>query len=991
MDGSGDGPEQNGDLPADKADEVGNDDAAPSDRDEKRGADEKAEGAEGQEVEGDVATCPQAEAESQTILESSPPGQQSSGAHRDKPDDHTNGARSAGPAMSTPRTEDDGPPEWEGMEIPEEWIPCPILVVKNLPSEASEDDLRAALEGAGVPVRSISLTDSEKNTQRVAYVRLTPPPLPWLAAQTPEPEVDGTGDTRSQEVDTGENSRQNKAQDQGVKEEHDEEMPEAEEDKQETAEQRASTSGEKADKSSCEATEEAEEPKAEKKAGGPGTKGLEMQVDDGQKKGDIVQVARFFSRKIAKEPIGLEGQQLTVEAPEPRVTIFLGNLPSEWETDTLLREYMEQYGELQRCFIMRNKDGESKDYAFVEFSLPNAAANCKEILDRRASETFERLFAIKTRSTHDGDARGNAWSRTGSDAGTKSNVPKETAPSKPEGEATSLKPEQEKQDPEDDIKDEGAPVDAPVEVPSGGKEDEQQEMGEAEEKEAEPKEEGTTGIYEEAGEAANQVSGSIRQPVEEEQKQEKSADPAPREEAHTTVAAAPRVRGELREKILRPEWSTNRTVASMFGRTLYVANLPLQEDDSKLKRIFGGHGQVLSCNFGKTKITGYGKGFGFIEFGRSDHADAAFRALDRTKHPELGCLLITFVNPSKSDSDHRSRQPNRKWAQQNPRMGYGRSGSGGGRGSGPTSRYNIQSPRGGRGMSNPSYYGSQMNAGYYGMGGRVQPASAAAAGRGPPDLAMAIAQQHIAAAQAQQQLQLQQIKMLYQRQNAQMQATYQSQILQARRQTQQAMEALDMEKKSAQQALAVAQQQVAASKTTQQPVVPHRTAQQTGAQAQGSVQQRSSGTYRGSSLGAGQQSRTARQQGTAYPSQGYSYSAQQNSQQQHGHQHQGTPQQPQPQAQAQQQQQQAQQTGYGQQGYYQAAYTQPSSYGQQTYQTSYASAQQGYATQTGTGYGSQTAYQSGYGSAQQQQQQQQPAAAAAAICNHVWANSDRVW
>ncbi|CAD7702685.1 unnamed protein product [Ostreobium quekettii] len=711
-----------------------------------------------------------------------------------------------------------------------------------------------------------------------------------------------------------------------------------------------------------------------KKEGGAGGKGLEVQFDDGRKKGDIVQVARFFSRKCAMEPVSMEDRQLAVEASEMRVTIFLGNLPADWGTDAALREAMEQYGQVERCFTMRNRDGESKDYAFVEFTLPSAAAKCKEVLDKRASETFERLFSIKTRGhsnvrsdrqSYDAEPRSGQDDKDTTAAKTNGNRD-EPMDAKEEGEKEAAdgqdgsvndgKAQEHDQEapPAESGAEAGAEKEAQKEQDTEGGED--QEMGGDEAATQEPR-----------ADAAVQVA------------EEKGKVESVHKEATPTPAPMPQpARSEVREKILRPEWSTNRTVASMFGRTLYVANLPLQDDDGVLKRIFGQYGPVLSCNFGKTKITGYGKGFGFVEFSRSDHADAAFRALDRVDHPELGCLLITFVNPSKTDSEQRTRLYNRKWTPQSQRYGYaGGRGAGGGRGIPPANRpYSIQPSRGGRGLPGQGYgYGAQMQSHSYGMGGRVQPtAQAAGAGRGSHNMmAMAYAQQQINAARAHQQIQLRQMQMMYQQQTAQMQAQYQNQVLQAQRQSRQAMEQLAAEKKATQQAVAAAQARqqaaaAAAAKSSQQASAQPRPAQQVGARPQVMSQQQSAGAYQAATMASRQQVQPARQggaQAAGYGSQGYMYSGQQATQQ----------------SQAQQPQAQQQAQAYGQQGYYQSAYTQPSSYNQQAmYQQQYATAAAqptaytAQSAQTATGYGAQSAYQSGYGTAQQQQQQQYAAA-----------------
>lgn len=42
-------------------------------------------------------------------------------------------------------------------------------------------------------------------------------------------------------------------------------------------------------------------------------------------------------------------------SPPPQVSLFLSNLRGEAETDAGLRAYCEQYGPLERCFVVRGR------------------------------------------------------------------------------------------------------------------------------------------------------------------------------------------------------------------------------------------------------------------------------------------------------------------------------------------------------------------------------------------------------------------------------------------------------------------------------------------------------------------------------------------------------------------------------------------------------------------------------------------------------------
>ena len=66
----------------------------------------------------------------------------------------------------------------------------------------------------------------------------------------------------------------------------------------------------------------------------------------------------------------------------PQVCLFLANLRGEAEEDGGLRATCEQYGAVERCFVVRNPAGDSKRYAFCEFTLPASAAACKEAWNR---------------------------------------------------------------------------------------------------------------------------------------------------------------------------------------------------------------------------------------------------------------------------------------------------------------------------------------------------------------------------------------------------------------------------------------------------------------------------------------------------------------------------------------------------------------------------------------------------------------------------------
>jgi RNA recognition motif-containing protein len=66
----------------------------------------------------------------------------------------------------------------------------------------------------------------------------------------------------------------------------------------------------------------------------------------------------------------------------------------------------------------------------------------------------------------------------------------------------------------------------------------------------------------------------------------------------------------------------------MMARKLYVGNLGYDVSGPDLEQLFAGHGTVDSVNVITDRITGQGKGFGFVEMSSDAEAGAAVAALD---------------------------------------------------------------------------------------------------------------------------------------------------------------------------------------------------------------------------------------------------------------------------------------------------------------------------------------------------------------------------
>jgi len=103
------------------------------------------------------------------------------------------------------------------------------------------------------------------------------------------------------------------------------------------------------------------------------------------------------------------------------------------------------------------------------------------------------------------------------------------------------------------------------------------------------------------------------------------------------------------------------------AKKLYVGNLSYDTSDSDLQRLFGEFGTVESAQVISDRETGRSKGFGFVEMGSDQEAQAAISALNGK---EMGGRALT-VNEAKPREE---------------RGGGGRGGYGGGRSGGGRDR-----------------------------------------------------------------------------------------------------------------------------------------------------------------------------------------------------------------------------------------------------------------------------------------------------------------
>ena len=81
-----------------------------------------------------------------------------------------------------------------------------------------------------------------------------------------------------------------------------------------------------------------------------------------------------------------------------------------------------------------------------------------------------------------------------------------------------------------------------------------------------------------------------------------------------------------------------------MGRKLYVGNLSYQVDSSVLQQLFEAHGTVESAEIISDRETGRSKGFGFVQMGSDEEAQAAIAALNGQQH-EGRALTVNEARP----------------------------------------------------------------------------------------------------------------------------------------------------------------------------------------------------------------------------------------------------------------------------------------------------------------------------------------------------------
>ena len=138
-----------------------------------------------------------------------------------------------------------------------------------------------------------------------------------------------------------------------------------------------------------------------------------------------------------------------------------------------------------------------------------------------------------------------------------------------------------------------------------------------------------------------------------------------------------------------------------MGSKLYCGNLSYDVDSSELQEMFGQYGSVTSAEVIADRDTGRSKGFGFVQMGTDEEAQAAIEGLNGKEHGGRA-LTVNEAKPKEPRSGGGGG-----------RGGYGGGGGGGGYGGGGGG-----GRRGGSGGGSSGGGGGGYSSGGGGRGGR---------------------------------------------------------------------------------------------------------------------------------------------------------------------------------------------------------------------------------------------------------------------------------
>ena len=86
-----------------------------------------------------------------------------------------------------------------------------------------------------------------------------------------------------------------------------------------------------------------------------------------------------------------------------------------------------------------------------------------------------------------------------------------------------------------------------------------------------------------------------------------------------------------------------------MGSKLYVGNLGYEVSSSDLQEIFTAHGTVQTAEVINDRDTGRSKGFGFVQMGSEQEAQAAITAMNGQMHGQRA-LTVNEAKPRESRS-----------------------------------------------------------------------------------------------------------------------------------------------------------------------------------------------------------------------------------------------------------------------------------------------------------------------------------------------------
>lgn len=81
-----------------------------------------------------------------------------------------------------------------------------------------------------------------------------------------------------------------------------------------------------------------------------------------------------------------------------------------------------------------------------------------------------------------------------------------------------------------------------------------------------------------------------------------------------------------------------------MNQKIYVGNLPYSTTDQELQELFATHGTVQSANVVTDRYSGRSRGFGFVEMGNAEEAQAAITALNGTDYQGRN-LVVNEARP----------------------------------------------------------------------------------------------------------------------------------------------------------------------------------------------------------------------------------------------------------------------------------------------------------------------------------------------------------